>query len=31
MSVGLQTVKWYQEAEKISKPYITRCATELLS
>ena len=24
MSVGLQTVKWYQEAEKISKPYITR-------
>jgi len=23
MSVGLQTVKWYQEAEKISKPYVT--------
>ena len=27
MSVGVQTVKWYQEAEKISKPYITRCLT----
>ena len=24
MSVGVQTVKWYQEAEKISKPYVTR-------
>jgi len=23
MSVGVQTVKWYQEAEKISKPYVT--------
>jgi len=23
VSVGIQTVKWYQEAEKISKPYIT--------
>ena len=28
MSVGVQTVKWYQEAEKISKPYITRCLTD---
>ena len=24
LSVGVQTVKWYQEAEKVSKPYVTR-------